>query len=353
MIGAVQGFSAWRRGLTATPAIASLHARGEEIRRAELERLEGQWEGLSEADRERLEALTKGIVSKLLHEPTVRIATAAEDGDALRHLESLRHLFGLEAPSGSEPCATPALAPGARADGARGRRGCARRGTRPSCCPSRPPATAGAPRSARRRPTGACSSRSWRRRCSTAAPTWPSTRPRTCPATSPRGSRSSRCRRGRTPATCSWAPPAASTRCPPGARVATGSPRRAAQLLAARPDLAVVPIRGNVGTRLDKLARGEADALVLAAAGLRRLGLWPEGADRAAGRRLHAGAGPGVPRRGGAGRTTPRRRPRPRRCTTRPRTPACGPSAPSCGRSAAAACGRSAPSARWTATSSR
>ena len=65
---------------------------------------------------------------------------------------------------------------------------------------------------------------------------------------------------------------------PAGARVATGSPRRAAQLLAARPDLAVVPIRGNVGTRLDKLARGEADALVLAAAGLRRLGLWPEGA---------------------------------------------------------------------------
>jgi hydroxymethylbilane synthase len=62
-----------------------------------------------------------------------------------------------------------------------------------------------------------------------------------------------------------------------GARVATGSPRRAAQILAARPDLAVVPIRGNVGTRLDKLTRGDADALVLAAAGLRRLGLWPAG----------------------------------------------------------------------------
>ena len=65
---------------------------------------------------------------------------------------------------------------------------------------------------------------------------------------------------------------------PAGARVATGSPRRAAQVLAARPDLAIVPIRGNVGTRLDKLARGEADALVLAAAGLRRLGLAPAGA---------------------------------------------------------------------------
>jgi glutamyl-tRNA reductase len=100
VIGAVQGFSAWRRGLTATPAIASLHARGEEIRRAELERIAAGWEGLSDADRERLDALTKGIVSKLLHEPTVRVRAAAEDGDALRHLESLRHLFALEAPSG-------------------------------------------------------------------------------------------------------------------------------------------------------------------------------------------------------------------------------------------------------------
>lgn len=72
-------------------------------------------------------------------------------------------------------------------------------------------------------------------------------------------------------------PPGGLDDLPAGARVATGSPRRAAQILAARPDLAVVPIRGNVGTRLDKLARGDADALVLAAAGLRRLGLWPHG----------------------------------------------------------------------------
>ena len=63
---------------------------------------------------------------------------------------------------------------------------------------------------------------------------------------------------------------------PAGAAVATGSARRAAQILAARPDLDVVPIRGNVGTRLDKLAAGDADALILAAAGLRRLGLTPE-----------------------------------------------------------------------------
>lgn len=81
---------------------------------------------------------------------------------------------------------------------------------------------------------------------------------------------------------------------PEGARVGTGSPRRAAQLLALRPDLTIVDIRGNVGTRLARVAGNEAygvgahglhgekklgaitgdcDAVVLAAAGLRRLGL--------------------------------------------------------------------------------
>jgi len=59
---------------------------------------------------------------------------------------------------------------------------------------------------------------------------------------------------------------------PPGATVGTSAPRRAAQLLHARPDCTVVPIRGNVATRLAKLAAGEADATFLAAAGLKRLG---------------------------------------------------------------------------------
>jgi hydroxymethylbilane synthase len=60
---------------------------------------------------------------------------------------------------------------------------------------------------------------------------------------------------------------------PPGARVGTGSPRRRALLLERRPDLQVVPIRGNVDTRLRKLREGQCDALVLALAGLQRLGL--------------------------------------------------------------------------------
>jgi len=60
-----------------------------------------------------------------------------------------------------------------------------------------------------------------------------------------------------------------------GATVGTSSLRRRALLLAARPDLGVEPLRGNVDTRLAKLAAGECDAIVLAAAGLGRLGLSP------------------------------------------------------------------------------
>jgi hydroxymethylbilane synthase len=59
---------------------------------------------------------------------------------------------------------------------------------------------------------------------------------------------------------------------PAGARVATGSVRRIAMLKRKRPDLEIVGIRGNVDTRLAKLARGEADALLMARAGLVRLG---------------------------------------------------------------------------------
>lgn len=59
---------------------------------------------------------------------------------------------------------------------------------------------------------------------------------------------------------------------PPRARVGTSSLRRTAQLRAARPDLTIEPVRGNLDTRLRKLSQGQYDALALAAAGLRRLG---------------------------------------------------------------------------------
>lgn len=59
---------------------------------------------------------------------------------------------------------------------------------------------------------------------------------------------------------------------PPGARIGTSSLRRRSELLALRPDLEIVPLRGNVDTRLRLLAERELDGIVLAAAGLRRLG---------------------------------------------------------------------------------
>ncbi len=60
---------------------------------------------------------------------------------------------------------------------------------------------------------------------------------------------------------------------PSGAVVGTSSPRRRAQVLHARPDLRIVPLRGNVDTRLTKLAAGVVDATLLAVAGVKRLGL--------------------------------------------------------------------------------
>jgi glutamyl-tRNA reductase len=77
-LDAARRFAAWRSGRRAAPAITALRARAEEIRRAELDRVADRWERLSEADRRRLDALTRRLVNKLLHEPTVGLREAAE-----------------------------------------------------------------------------------------------------------------------------------------------------------------------------------------------------------------------------------------------------------------------------------
>ena len=79
-----------------------------------------------------------------------------------------------------------------------------------------------------------------------------------------------------------------------GARVGTASLRRRAQLLAARPDLRVEELHGNVDTRLRKLAEGELDGIVLAAAGLRRLGREDEAAFPIPGGTMVPAAGQGA-----------------------------------------------------------
>jgi|694.fasta_scaffold74283_3 hydroxymethylbilane synthase len=79
---------------------------------------------------------------------------------------------------------------------------------------------------------------------------------------------------------------------PPRARIGTGSPRRRAMMLALRDDVQVVPIRGNVPTRMAKAVAGEFDAVILAAAGLERLGFATRGEIAVAGRALQVVALP-------------------------------------------------------------
>ncbi len=81
---------------------------------------------------------------------------------------------------------------------------------------------------------------------------------------------------------------------PEGARVGTASLRRSAQLLAARPDLKVTELHGNVDTRLRRLAEGKLDAIVLAAAGLRRLGRADEASFAIPVQRMTPAAGQGA-----------------------------------------------------------
>jgi len=88
-------FRRWLAALEVVPAIRQLRAFAEQIRLDELARMEGRWESLSDADRERIDQLTQSMLNKLLHRPTVRLKElAAENADA-PHLETMTELFGL------------------------------------------------------------------------------------------------------------------------------------------------------------------------------------------------------------------------------------------------------------------
>jgi glutamyl-tRNA reductase len=88
-------FRAWQASLAVVPAIASLRARAEEIRAAELARIEARLERLPESERAVVDTVTSQIVNKLLHLPTVRMKEAAVTADGLIYAEVVRHLFGL------------------------------------------------------------------------------------------------------------------------------------------------------------------------------------------------------------------------------------------------------------------
>jgi glutamyl-tRNA reductase len=90
-------FERWHAALEVVPTITSLRERGDEIVRRVLAENEDRWEALSEADRERLATMAKAIVSRLLHEPTLRMKRAAGGDEAYLYVSALRELFGLDA----------------------------------------------------------------------------------------------------------------------------------------------------------------------------------------------------------------------------------------------------------------
>jgi glutamyl-tRNA reductase len=90
-----QKFHEWYASLDVVPAIASLRARAEEIREAELQKAESLLGRLDESQRRAVEAVTAQIVNKLLHLPTVRMKQAAAAADGVLYAEAVRHLFGL------------------------------------------------------------------------------------------------------------------------------------------------------------------------------------------------------------------------------------------------------------------
>lgn len=84
-----------RSAREAAPLISELRSRGEEIRRVELERYRSRLEHLDERDRETVEALTRGVLAKLLHEPTIRLKDAAGTPRGDRLADAMRDLFDL------------------------------------------------------------------------------------------------------------------------------------------------------------------------------------------------------------------------------------------------------------------
>jgi glutamyl-tRNA reductase len=94
-------FDRWLAAQDVTETVAALRARADVVVERVLEENERRWEGLTEADRERLRAAARAIASRLLHEPTLRLKRDAGDGDAYVKVAVLRELFGLDPASGS------------------------------------------------------------------------------------------------------------------------------------------------------------------------------------------------------------------------------------------------------------
>jgi glutamyl-tRNA reductase len=94
-------FAAWVAASEIEPTIRDLRGRAEEVRVAELDRLATKLGALDDKQRAAVEALSRGIVNTLLHEPTVRLKALADGGAAEAHADAVRELFGLDEPDRS------------------------------------------------------------------------------------------------------------------------------------------------------------------------------------------------------------------------------------------------------------
>ncbi|HET7089928.1 MAG TPA: glutamyl-tRNA reductase, partial [Anaerolineae bacterium] len=95
----VAGFETWLRGVEVMPVIADLRQKAEAIRQRELERTLRYLPDLDPRTREHIQHLSRALVNKLLHEPTLRLRAEAGNGQAAEYAEAVRHLFGLTSES--------------------------------------------------------------------------------------------------------------------------------------------------------------------------------------------------------------------------------------------------------------
>jgi glutamyl-tRNA reductase len=94
----VEGFMTWQREARLGPTIRALRSRAEEVRRRELARAAARLSGLDERERAAVEAVTRGLVNKLLHEPVVRGKALAAGPDGDLYARMLRELYALDDP---------------------------------------------------------------------------------------------------------------------------------------------------------------------------------------------------------------------------------------------------------------
>jgi glutamyl-tRNA reductase len=111
----VARFERWLASLDVLPTISALRERGDEIVDQVLRENRSRWESVSPADRERLETMARAVVSRMLHDPTLRLKDSAGENDSYRYVHALRELFALdlaqEPGEGSQGAEVTPLAP--------------------------------------------------------------------------------------------------------------------------------------------------------------------------------------------------------------------------------------------------